>query len=201
MKSEREDFHDARKEGRSELHDTVFSGLSETTKDAIEDLHDAYEPKFAAIKADTTLTKEEKQKALDALHLELHGKIKALLPTDLQDDFDLLKTEMKDLRNEWLDHKSELKTEWKNAKEERKAKREERRATMKGKKRVIFGKLDNILVKFEAKKTPEQLATAYTNLIEKLNGKIVDLDTSTELYDFLKSLSEDLSDRVNELKS
>ncbi len=201
LKSERKEFHDARKEGRSELHDTVFSGLSETTKDAIEDLHDIYEPKFEAIQADTTLTKEEKQTALDALHNELHEKIKALLPTDLQDDFDMLKTELKNLRNEWLNKKDDLKDEWKATKEDRKARRDERRANMKGKMRIIFGKVDNVLQKFEAKKTPETLVTRYTALMTKLDEKIATIDPETDLYTLLKSLSDDLSDRINELQS
>lgn len=131
----------------------------------------------------------------------MHAEIKALLPTDLQDDFDAIKAELKTLRDAWLAKTGELKTEWKNKKDERKAKREDRRAKMKGKTRIIFNKLDNVLVKFEGNKTSEQLVTTYTNIITKLNEKIATIDETTELYTFLAVFVEDLSDRVNELQA
>lgn len=201
MKHEKKSAHDDWKEGKWALHDKLFVQLDSSTKDAIEALHKAYAPQFDAIKADTTKSLEEKKVAMDALHTELHAKIKALLPTDLQDDFDAMKAEMKASRDAWVAKKEELKTEWKNKKDEWKAKREERRSNMKGKMRVVFGKLDNVLTKFEGKKTPDQLVTTYTNLITKLDEKIATIDETTELFTFLTSLSEDLSDRVNELKA
>lgn len=108
---------------------------------------------------------------------------------------------MADLKEEWKMKKEAVKEEWKNTKAEWKAKRMERRAAMKGKVRVVFGKLDNVLSKFEANKTTEDLVTKYTSIISKLDEKIATIEEGTDLYDFLKSLSDDLKDRVAELQA
>lgn len=74
---------------------------------------------------------------------------------------------------------------------------------MKGKMRIVFGKLDNVLVKFEAKKTPEELVTKYTNLISKIEDKLTGLDdTDTSgIFEFLGSLVQDLKERVAEIEA
>ncbi len=138
MKDKMKSAHDDWKDDKGDLHKALYDQLDSATKDAIEALHKAYAPQFDAIKADTTKSLDEKKAAMDALHTELHAKIRALLPTDLQDDFDAMKEEMKAARDSWVAKKDELKTEWKNKKDEWKAKREDRRATMKGKMRVVF---------------------------------------------------------------
>lgn len=201
MQSAKKEAHDNWKEWRTAAHKAFYSQLDSTTKDAIEAVHKSYASQFEAIKNDSTKTLEEKKAAADELHAKMHAEIKALLPTDLQDDFDAMKAELKTLRDAWLAKTGELKTEWKNKKDERKAKREDRRAKMKGKTRIIFNKLDNVLVKFEGNKTSEQLVTTYTNIITKLNEKIATIDETTELYTFLAVFVEDLSDRVNELQA
>jgi DNA repair exonuclease SbcCD ATPase subunit len=58
-----------------------------------------------------------------------------------------------------------------------------------------------VLTKFEAQKTPDELVTKYSALVTKLDEKIADMDQTTELYSFLKSLCEDLNDRIGELQA
>lgn len=201
MMKERNEMHKEMKDEWKEMHQDFFEKLESTTKDAIEALHDEYRPLYEAIKNDTTKTDEEKRAEIEALHTELHNKVRALIPADLLAEFDALKGDMADLKDEWTMKKEAMKEEWKNTKADWKAKRMERRATMKGKVRVVFGKLDNVLSKFEANKTPEELVTKYTSIIEKLDEKIATIEEWTDLYDFLKSLSDDLKDKVAELQA
>ena len=134
----RKDIQKSMKEDKKSLRVSFFAQLDTTTQEAIKTLHETYTPQFAAIKNDTTTTLEEKKIAMKALHDEVRAKVRALIPTELQDEFDALKMEIDDLHDMWEDKKDELKTAWKNTKEDWKAKRQERRENMKGKVRVVF---------------------------------------------------------------
>ena len=134
----RKDLQKSMKEDKKGLRASFFAQLDTTTQEAIKALHETYKPQFVAIKNDTTKTLEEKKTAMKTLHDELRAKVRALIPTDLQDEFDALKIEIDDLHDMWEDKKDELKTAWKNTKEDWKAKRQERREKMKGKVRVVF---------------------------------------------------------------
>ena len=111
MKKEMKSTKEDRKANRGEMHEEIFNQLDSKTKEAIALLRKSYVPQFDAIKADTTKTLEEKKAALKALHAELREKIKALLPTDLQDDFDTMKSEIEKSRDAYLSKKEEIKTE------------------------------------------------------------------------------------------
>lgn len=186
---------------KKDMHDDFFYQLDSATQDAIKALHTSYQPKFEAIKNDTTKTKDEKEAAMKALHEELHAKVRALIPADLLTEFDTMKDDMADMKDAWKLKKDEMKAEWKNTKEAWKAKREERRTKMKARHRIVFGKLDNVLTKFEAQKTTAQLIEKYTAIVTKLDEKLATIDDSTDLYTFLKSLSDDLKDRIAELEA
>jgi hypothetical protein len=134
----RKEIQKSMKEDKKGLRASFFASLDTATQDAIKALHETYTPQFEAIKNDTTKTLEEKKTAMKALHDEVRAKVRALIPTDLQDKFDALKMEIDDLHDMWEDKKDELKTAWKNTKEDWKAKRQERRENMKGKVRVVF---------------------------------------------------------------
>jgi lipase chaperone LimK len=70
---------------------SFFAQLDTATQENIKALYTPYKAKFLAIKEDTTTTDEEKKVAIKALHEELKTDIRALIPTDLQDEFDALK--------------------------------------------------------------------------------------------------------------
>jgi hypothetical protein len=105
------------------------------------------------------------------------------------------------LHDSWKVQKDELQEEWKNTKEERKSKRQDRREKMKGKFRVVFGKLDNLLSRFETNKSVADLVMKYSVIIDKLDDKLASIDETSDLYAFLKSLSDDLKDRIAELEA
>lgn len=197
----RKDAQKSMKEDKKDLRVTFFGQLDTTTQEEIKALHEEYEPKFAAIKADTTKTDEEKRIALKALHDELKAEVRALIPLDLQDEFDAMKGEIMEVHASRKTEKGELQAEWKNTKAEWKAKRQERRENMKGKVRVVFWKLDNVLTRFENNKTVEELVAKYTAIVAKLDEKLASMEEDTDLYTFLKSLSDDLQDRVAELQA
>jgi hypothetical protein len=207
-KTQKEEFKDEKKELRTEmkeakndLRDSFRSQVDSWTLAEIKALKDTYKSKFETIKNDTTKTDEEKKAALKVVHDELDAKIKALLPTDLQDDFATLRANIKDIHTTWKEKREELKQEWKNTKDERKAKREERRENMQGKMHTGFTKLDTVLTKFESKKTPDELITTYTNLLKKLDTKLATMDSATEMYLFLKNIRDDLADKIEEIQA
>gem|GEM_PF-5659806 len=149
MMKEKKEMHGEMMDERKDMHDDFFDQLDQSVQDEIKALHESYKPQFEAIKNDTTKTNDEKEVAMKALHEELHAKVRALIPADLLAEFDAIKDDLTDMKDEWKMKKDQMKTEWKNTKADRKAKKQERRATMKTRYRIVFSKVDNVLAKFE----------------------------------------------------